>query len=63
MNGRFKSFGLVLVGAPQEDQPSALHRLAPTVPHRVISGASHWIQMDEPPQLNPMLDEFLARAK
>jgi pimeloyl-ACP methyl ester carboxylesterase len=49
----------LLVTTPGEDQPYALHRLAPHVPHRVIAGTSHWVHMDKPDEFNWMLDDFL----
>lgn len=42
------------------DQPFDLHRLAPALPHRRISGTSHWPHMDKPAEFNSILDGFLA---
>ena len=50
----------LLVGTPAEDQPGALHRLAPNLAHLIVSGTSHWIQMDKPDEFNRILDEFLS---
>jgi pimeloyl-ACP methyl ester carboxylesterase len=37
----------------------ALHRLVPDVPHRVLSGVSHWLMMDAPEPFNAELEAFL----
>jgi pimeloyl-ACP methyl ester carboxylesterase len=49
----------VTTDADGDDQPGALHHLAP-IPHKVVSGTSHWIQLDDPQAMNRILDEFLA---
>ena len=48
------------VVTPHGDTPNDLHRLVPDLPHRVMSGTSHWFQMDKPDEFNRILDEFLA---
>lgn len=49
----------LFVTAPNDDQPFALHKLAPDAPHKTIPGTSHWLQMDKPEEFNRILDEFL----
>ncbi len=44
---------------PHGDQPYDLHNLAPGMPHKVVAGASHWLQMDKPEEFNWILDGFL----
>ncbi|HEX7336970.1 MAG TPA: alpha/beta fold hydrolase [Gemmatimonadales bacterium] len=44
---------------PHNDQPFSLHRLGKGFPHRVVQGTGHWIQLDQPDELNRILDEFL----
>jgi pimeloyl-ACP methyl ester carboxylesterase len=39
--------------------PGTLHSQAPTLPHKSIGGASHWLQMDRPAEFNAALDGFL----
>jgi pimeloyl-ACP methyl ester carboxylesterase len=39
--------------------PGTLHSQVPSLPHRTLEGASHWLQMDRPQELNAMLDDFL----
>ncbi|RYZ02532.1 MAG: alpha/beta hydrolase [Myxococcales bacterium] len=38
---------LILV-TPPNDNENALHRLRPDIPHRVVGGEGHWLQLDEP---------------
>src|SRR5215210_5751645 len=45
---------------PQADAPHELHKLDPDLPHRVMTGTSHFLQMDRPDEFNDILDEFLA---
>jgi pimeloyl-ACP methyl ester carboxylesterase len=42
------------------ETPIGLHRLVTDLPHRLVPGTGHWIQMDRPDVFNPLLDEFLA---
>lgn len=42
------------------DNPLAIHRAFKEMPVRVINGASHWLMMDCPDQVNQTLDDFLA---
>lgn len=50
----------LIVSTAMEDQPHALAKQFPDVPHKVIDGTSHWMQMDKPEEFNQILDEFLA---
>jgi pimeloyl-ACP methyl ester carboxylesterase len=45
---------------PRQNAPHDLHNAVPGVPHRVIEGTSHFLQMDRPDEFNAILDEFLA---
>ena len=45
---------------PRAAAPHELHNVVAGVPHRVISGTSHFFQMDRPDEFNAILDEFLA---
>lgn len=49
----------LIVGTPAEKQPNALSVQMPGVPHTIVEGTSHWIQMDKPEVFNRILDEFL----
>jgi pimeloyl-ACP methyl ester carboxylesterase len=44
------------------DQSFSLHRLGKGFPHRVVQGTGHWIQLDQPDDVNRMLDEFLENS-
>lgn len=50
---------LVLV-TPANDNEHALYRLRAGLPHRVVSGAGHWIQLDQPQVVEQAIREFLA---
>jgi len=49
----------LIVGGAGEKQPNALSMQMPEVPHKIVEGTSHWIQMDKPEEFNRILDEFL----
>jgi pimeloyl-ACP methyl ester carboxylesterase len=51
----------LIIDTPHGEGPGALHTLAPNVPRVVVSGTSHWVQLDKPGEFNRMLDEFLKR--
>lgn len=40
--------------------PVSLHNLVPDLPHQLLSGTSHWLQMDKPQEFNELLDNWLA---
>jgi pimeloyl-ACP methyl ester carboxylesterase len=52
-----------IVTTQRDDSPSALHRQLPDVPHRLIGGTSHWLQMDKPVEFNRILDDFVALVR
>ena len=45
------------------DVPSSLHKVVPGLRHTVISGTSHWIQMDRPEEFNRVMDEFIVSVE
>lgn len=49
----------LIVGTALEKQPNALSMQLPGIPHKIVEGTSHWIQMDKPEEFNRILDEFL----
>jgi pimeloyl-ACP methyl ester carboxylesterase len=51
------------VVTPANDQAFSLHRLGQGFPHRVVTGTGHWIQLDQPDELNRIMDEFLKSVK
>jgi pimeloyl-ACP methyl ester carboxylesterase len=44
---------------PANDYPYSMHKLAPGLPHRVIEGTGHWLQIERPAEFNRILDQFL----
>lgn len=42
------------------DAPFSLHNLDPDLPHILVTGTGHWLQMDKPEEFNQILDDFLA---
>jgi pimeloyl-ACP methyl ester carboxylesterase len=50
---------LLSVVTPSNDQPFSLHRVGKGFPHRTVQGTGHWIQLDQPAEVNAMLDEFI----
>jgi pimeloyl-ACP methyl ester carboxylesterase len=48
------------ITTPHAGAPHELHNLDPDLPHRVMTGTSHFLQMDRPDDFNEILDEFLA---
>ncbi len=44
---------------PDQDNPYDLHRFVDDLPHKVVTGTSHWLHMDKPEEFNRILDEFL----
>jgi pimeloyl-ACP methyl ester carboxylesterase len=37
----------------------SLHNLVSDLPHEVITGTGHWLQMDTPEEFNQIMDDFL----
>lgn len=52
----------MIIDTPHGDGPSALYRQAPQIPRQLITGTSHWPQLDEPDKVNAALDNFLANV-
>ena len=55
---RWRGPTLVVV-TPSNDYPFSLHKLGPGMPHQVVEGTGHWIQLDRPEEFNRILDRFL----
>ncbi len=53
----------LVVRRPQDSSPSAIEHLAPDVASVVISGSSHWMQLDRPAEFNAALDRFIDQAE
>jgi pimeloyl-ACP methyl ester carboxylesterase len=48
---------------PQNNGPMSLHNVDPSLPHRMVTGTGHWIQLECPDEVNRMLDEFIATVE
>jgi pimeloyl-ACP methyl ester carboxylesterase len=46
---------------PANDFPYSMHKVGSGLPHRVIEGTGHWLQMERPAEFNRILDQFLAQ--
>jgi len=44
---------------PANDFPYSMHRLGGGLPHRVIAGTGHWLQLERPEEFNRILERFL----
>lgn len=49
----------LIVETASGKQSNALSMQLPGIPHTIVEGTSHWIQMDKPEEFNRILDEFL----
>jgi len=45
---------------PANDFPYSMHKLGAGLPHRVIEGTGHWLQIERPEEFNRILHRFLA---
>lgn len=51
------------VVTPANNGPFSLHNIDPTLPHRMVTGTAHWIQLEKPDDVNRMLDDFIAQVE
>jgi pimeloyl-ACP methyl ester carboxylesterase len=57
---RIRAATLAIV-TPANDFPYSMHRLGTGLPHRVIEGTGHWLQIERPVEFNRILDQFLGQ--
>jgi len=50
----------LIIDTPHGDGPAALHAQLPDVTRKLVTGTSHWPQLDKPQEFNRLLDEYLA---
>jgi pimeloyl-ACP methyl ester carboxylesterase len=50
------------VVTPANDFPYSMHRLGSGLPHRVVDGTGHWLQIERPSEFNRILDRFLEQS-
>ncbi len=41
------------------ETPFSVHNLVPGLPHKMITGTGHWLQLDKPEEFNWIMDDFL----
>lgn len=46
---------------PSNDFPYSMHKLGRGLPHRVIEGTGHWLQIERAAEFNAILDRFLGQ--
>ena len=51
---------IFLLISAANDTPNALHVLRPQLPHAVVTDTGHWIQLDQPDQVEQHLLRFIA---
>jgi pimeloyl-ACP methyl ester carboxylesterase len=56
---RYPGPKMIVSSIREEQQPNTLSKSFPAIPHKIIDGTSHWIQLDKPTDFNGVLDEFL----
>jgi pimeloyl-ACP methyl ester carboxylesterase len=44
---------------PANDFTNSMHKLGAGLPHRVVTGTGHWLQIDRPEEFNRILERFL----
>lgn len=44
---------------PSNNYSFSMHRLGAGMPHHVVEGTGHWLQLDKPEEMNWILDRFL----
>jgi pimeloyl-ACP methyl ester carboxylesterase len=52
-----------LIAQGKQIPPDSLHNEQPEIPQVMITGTSHWPQLDKPDEFNAALDQFLADAE
>jgi pimeloyl-ACP methyl ester carboxylesterase len=50
---------LMLVTEPN-DNPAALYRLRPDIPHQIVTGTGHWVMLDKPEVVAEAVNTFAA---
>lgn len=59
---RLRTATLAVV-TPANDFPYSMHKVGSGLPHRVIEGTGHWLQIERPVEFNRILDQFLVQKK
>jgi len=48
---------------PANNGPFSLHNVDRSLPHRIVTGTAHWIQLEQPDEANRLIDEFVAQVE
>lgn len=51
------------VVTPANNGPFSLHNVDRSLPHQIVTGTAHWIQLEKPDEVNRLLDGFIARVE
>jgi pimeloyl-ACP methyl ester carboxylesterase len=51
------------IAAVDIEQPASFHKQFPAIPMKPVRGAGHWLMLDQPDELNRLLDEFLSTLR
>jgi pimeloyl-ACP methyl ester carboxylesterase len=51
---------IFILAGEASDNPAALYRLRPDIPHAVVKGTGHWLQLDAPDIVADALRRFIA---
>jgi pimeloyl-ACP methyl ester carboxylesterase len=51
---------IFILASEASDLPSALYRLRPQIPHEVVKGTGHWLQLDAPDIVAGAISRFIA---
>jgi len=54
---------IFILATPNNDNEHALYRLRPGIPHEIVSPAGHWVQLDQPAQVEQSIRRFIERVE
>ena len=54
---------LFILASEASDTEAALYRLRPAIPHRVVKGTGHWLQLDAPDIVAEAIASFIAETE
>lgn len=53
---------IFILASEASDTPAALYRLRPAIPHRIVKGTGHWLQLDAPDIVADAINRFVAET-
>ena len=54
---------IFILSGEASDTPAALYRLRPAIPHEVVKGTGHWLQLDAPDIVADAIEKFIAETE